>query len=181
MTSLIRQSTIVAGTLALLVAAGCSRQPESWIPVMEETSTGFLVTEAETIASRVRSASAQLPADPEAAAADLAAAQSGLDHLLAYYLPLLEARERAYNAYRHFYLGRTDQTLDELDQVEAILMKVAGADQGRLVREMEVPLEKIEDARVGLGGDAPEAAEALQALATRLTFLLLRGGLVLDD
>jgi shikimate kinase len=181
MTKLIRQSTLVAGALALLAGGGCSREPKSWIPVMEETSTAFLVTEAETIATRVRSASAQLPADPEAAAADLAKAQNGLDHLLAYYLPLLEARERAYNAYRHFYLGRTEQTLAELDEVEAILMRVAEADQGRLVREMEVPLEKIEDARVALGGNAQEATEALQALATRLTFLLLRGGLVLGD
>ena len=179
MTKLIQRLTMIGCALAPLAIVGCSRAPESWLPVLEESSTTFLVTETEAVASRVRSARSHLPANPEDAAADLAAAEDGLDHLLTYYLPLLEARERAYNAYRHFYLGKTEQTARELDEVEAILITVAEAGHGHLLRAMEEPLERLEDARAALEGDTAAAKEALQALATRLNFLLLKGRLVL--
>jgi hypothetical protein len=181
MTKLTRRLAMTGCALAAMANVGCSREPESWIPVLEESSTAFLKTETEAVASRVRSARSQLPVNPEDAAADLAAAEDGLDHLLTYYLPLLEARERAYNAYRHFYLGKAEETARELDEVEAILMTVAEAGPGHPLRAMEEPLERLEDARVALGVDTGEAAEALQALANRLNYLLLKGRLVLAD
>jgi hypothetical protein len=176
-----RRLAITGCALAALALAGCRRTPQSWIPVLEQTSTAFLETETEAVASRVRSAAAHLPAEPESAAADLAAAEQKLDHLLTYYLPLLEAREHSYNAYRHFYLGKTAETERELEEVEKILMETGAAGQGRLLTEMKDPLEHLEDARVALQTDGGETAKALQALATRLNFLLLKGGLVLAE
>jgi hypothetical protein len=102
-----------------------------------------------------------------------------LDHLLRYYLPLLDARERSYNAYRHFYLGETDQTLRELDEIEALLLGVSELDDGRLLDEMQDPLEKVEDARAALRVGSGQAADDLEALATTLNFLVLKGELVL--
>lgn len=181
MTHSIRRWTLTGCALAALGFAGCRPAPEDWIPVMEETSTTFLRTETEAVAARVRSAASHLPANPAGAAADLAAAEIGLGHLLTYYLPLLEAREHAYNAYRHFHLGRTAQTARELDEVETILTTIAQAGNRRLLDEMQEPLEDLEDARVALDADSRAAAEGLQALATRLNFLLLKGGLVLAE
>lgn len=181
MTKPTKRLTMTGCALAALAIVACSRAPESWTPVLEESSTTFLKTETEAVASRVRSARSHLPGNPEAATADLDAAEDGLDHLLTYYLPLLEARERAYNAYRHFYLGKTEQTVRELGEVEAILIAVADAGHGHLLREMEEPLEKLADARAALEADTGEAEEALRALASRLNFLLLKGGLVLAE
>lgn len=102
-------------------------------------------------------------------------------HVLSYYLPLIEARQGAYNAYRHFYLGKSDQTAAELDRVEAILMTIADAGHENLLREMREPLEDLEDAKAALDAEGGEAAEQLQALASRLNFLILKGGLVLAE
>jgi len=176
-----KRTTIAGLGLLMLAIAACNQAPEGWTPVLEETSTTFLRTETEAVAEEVRSAMSHLPADPESAAANLSAAEDGLDHLLTYYLPLLEARERAYNAYRHFYLGQIDKTARELDEIEKTLITIAESNHGHLLREMEDPLEKLEVARAAIEVDDAEATAALQELATRLTFLLLKGGLVLPD
>ena len=59
--------------------------------------------------------------------------------------------------------------------------KFAETGHGHLLREMEQPLETLEDARAALDVDSDEATEALRTLAARLNFLLLRGGLVLNE
>ena len=100
---------------------------------------------------------------------------------MTYYLPVLDARERTYNAYRHYQLGKTRETERELDQVETILMKIAETGDGHLLRAMEEPLETLEDARAALHVDSEEATKALRTLAIRLNFLLVRGGLVLNE
>ena len=176
-----RQLTLAGAALTLLALAGCNRAPAGWTPVLEQTSTAFLKTETEEVASHVRLARAELPTKPAKAAAELAKAEDGLDHLLTYYLPVLDARERAYNAYRHYQLGRTQETNRELEEVETILMGIAETGHGHLLREMEQPLETLEDARAALDVDSDEATEALRTLAARLNFLLLRGGLVLNE
>ena len=177
-----RQLILAGAGITLLALAGCNREPAGWTPVLEETSTTFLKTETEEVASRVRLAQADLPANPEKAAAELAKAEVGLDHLLTYYLPLLDARERAYNAYRHYQLGKTKETQRELDAVETILMAVAESGHSPMqLRAMEEPLETLEDARVALDVDSDEATGALRTLATRLNFLLLKGRLELNE
>ena len=174
------QSILAGAGFILLALAGCNRTPEGWTPVLEETSTGFLKTETEEVASRVRLAQAALPANPENAVAELAKAEDGLDHLLTYYLPALDARERAYNAYRHYQLGKFKETERELDEVETILMAIAESGHGHLLLAMEEPLETLEDARAALDVDSDAATKALRNLAIRLNNLLLRGGLVLN-
>ena len=181
MTDLKKHLLMTGCGLALLAFNGCRRAPEGWNPVMEESSTAFLTTETEAVASHLRLVQTDLTADPVHAAEELAAAQDGLDRLLDYYLPLLEARELAYNAYRHHYLGKTKQTSRELDDVEMILMTIAKSRHGHLLPEMEDPLEKLEDARAALEASDDRAAEALRELATRLNFLLVRGDLVLSE
>ena len=181
MTALIQRRQIAGCGLVMLLLMGCSRAPEGWAPVLEETSTGFLSTETEAVASRIRLAKTHLPANPEKAATELALAEDALEHLLTYYLPLLEARERAYNAYRHYWLGRSRQTAHELAEVETILIAIAESGHGDLLRAMEEPLERLEDARAALDADTAEAARALQALATRLNSLLVKGRLVLNE
>lgn len=160
---------------------GCGAKPEGWTPVLQESSTPFLRTEVEKIEAQVAAARGDLPAEAEQTAKALAEADASLRRLLTYYLPLLEARERAYNAYRHHVLGEKLRTAEELDQIEKILMAVANEEEGRLLEEMQEPLEKLQNARTALEANPDEAAKALQALGTRLNFLVLKGGLVLGS
>lgn len=160
--------------------AACGRAPEGWTPVLEESSAPFLRAETERAAAQVDLATDKLATDPEVATLALAEARDALDHLLDYYIPLLEARSRAYNAYRHFRLEEPAHAGAELDQIETILLGVAAGDHGHLEREMEEPLKTVELARAALEGDPSRAGEALETLATRLNFLLLKGGLVVD-
>jgi len=179
MTTHLQRLTMVCFALAPIAVLGCGSKSARLSPFVEETSTAFLQTETEAVATHVGAAISQLGSDPETAAAELAVAQEGLDHLLTYYLPLLEARERAYDAYRYFHLDQTGRTAEQLDQVEAILISVAEADSGGLRPEMEDPLEKLEHARLAVETGADEASEALETLAARLNQLLLKGGLIL--
>ena len=165
----------------LLALVGCSPRPEGWTPVFEQTSTTFLQTEIEYVASKLDVAKAELRAEHETASLAIEQAQDSVQHLLTYYLPLLEARERAYNAYRHFILDERARTTEDLDQVETILMHVAESGHGHLLREMARPLERLEDARVALDVNADEASKELETLAAELNFLLLKGGLVLIE
>lgn len=177
----IRRSAIAAllGALLLPVAA-CDREPGGWTPVLEESSVGPLRSELAEVAARVRNASLALEPDPERSARELEAAQTSLHHLLAYYLPILEARELSYNAYRHHALGEGSRAQKELEQIESILIQIARSqDSPHLQKEMADPLQKLEDARVALETGSPNAPEALEALAIRLHFLLVKGGLVL--
>ena len=179
----VRATKIIAALCTVLISTltGCDRPPEGWTPVLEQTSTAFLRTEIEAVAARTRAARNAIASDPDRASAELDAADGLLDNLLSYYLPLLEARESAYNAYRHYYLGDPAQTTVELDKVETVLIEVAKSHSGRLLGEVDDPLEKLEDARAALGANSEEAPQALEALASRLNFLIIKGGLILID
>lgn len=170
-----------ASLAVLLLFAACSRQPEGWIPVMEETSTVFLYSEVDGAARAVQAASEALPDDPERAQEALEAASRSLSEVLGYYLPLVEAREHAYNAYRHFHLAERAKTAQNLDDIERLLMQVAAAGQGTLLVEMEESLLYLETARVALDSDSEDTSQALEALATRLNLLLLKGELALEN
>ena len=171
----------IAGTVALCLSlTGCRNQSQPWVPVLEETSTVALKAEAEAAIAEVEAAQKALVTAPDEAAFSLEKAHLSLGRLLDYYLPVLEARERAYNAYRHYALGERHLTLKELDQVERILVGVAQGDHGHLLREMEDPLEEIEVARVALEANPDEARQALESLARRVNFLLLKAEMVID-
>jgi hypothetical protein len=159
---------------------GCDRRPEGWTPVLEETSTAFLETETERALDRVRTAQEHIGDDPAAATSALEHAESALEHLTYYYLPLFQARERAYNAYRSFYLSDEDQAIRELERIEGILDAMAkNAPVGQL-QELQSLGEVLADARLAVeaGGDA--GAPALEVLARRLNQVALKGDLILE-
>jgi hypothetical protein len=100
-----------------------------------------------------------------------------LRQLTAYYLPLLEARQRVHNAYALASAGRTKAAQSELDTVETILVGVARAEGEQMRRELREPLAGLEEARLALASGAGDAAERLDALAERLSLMLAKGRL----
>lgn len=159
--------------------SGCEQRPAGWSPVLEETSTAFLETEVDRLAERVRIAQENLEADLPAARTALSEASSSLEHLRQYYLPLFQARERAYNAYRSLYLADRDRVTGELGRIEEILGEMAETAQGARLQEVESLAEVLADARVAVESGGEGAAQALETLARALNQAALKGDLVL--
>lgn len=166
--------------LLLVLSWGCDRRPEGWTPVLEETSTAFLETETERVLDHVRTARDHVAKDPTAATSELSRAVSALEHLTSYYLPLFQARENAYNAYRSLYLGNEDRMIRELRHIEETLETMAeNAPAGRL-QELQSLAEVLADARIAVEAGGDESAPALEVLARRLNQAVLKGDLILE-
>jgi len=166
---------VLAGTLS-----ACQRRPEGWSPVLEETSTAFLEVETQRVLERVRAAREEVVTDPSRAEEILLEAERSLEHLDAYYLPLLQARERAYNAYRSFFLNDHGRVIQELAHIEGLLESMAENATGSLFQEIESLAEVLADARVAVEAGEEEGRPALEALARALNQAALKGELVLQ-
>jgi hypothetical protein len=158
---------------------GCEERPEGWTPVLEETSTSFLETEVDRLSDRVRIALDRLDSDPTTAKTVLEEASSSLEHLRDYYLPLFQARERAYNAYRSHYLDDRGRVTAELEKIEEILGAMAEKAQGGRLLEVQALAETLADARVAVESGPEEGARALETLARTLNQAALKGDLIL--
>jgi len=164
---------------AALIVAGCGQPPEGWTPVLEETSTAYLEKETERALDRVVSARRNLRADPDHASELLVLAEQGLRELRQVYLPILQARGRAYNAYRYHLLARNDDAAQELERIEDLLLEVGGGVEGALLAEIEHLQERVIDARLELRAGSEDIdralrdmAEALDTFVTRSDFFL---------
>ena len=160
---------------------GCDRPPDHWIPVLEETSTTFLETETERALEGVQTALAQLQTDPGEAANALQKAERSLEYLRDFYLPLFQARERAYNAYRYFRLGEDAQVDRELRLIEETLGSMAEAVGGGPQNELQALAEVVASARIAAKGPPEEAGPALEALARRLEQVVVKGDLIIGS
>lgn len=172
------------GVLLLLAtllggSGGCESRPEGWTPVLEETSTVFLETETARLLDHVGTARDRLATDPAGAEAALEEAQSTLEGLRDYYLPLFQARERAYNAYRFLYLDDKARVLEELSAIEGILGEMADGVRGGGLQELQTLGEALADARLAVEAGPEEGAPALETLARKLNQAALKGDLIL--
>ena len=158
----------------------CDQTPAGWTPVLEETSTAFLESEMERLLEHVRVASDALESNPAQAADALAQAQGSLERLSFYYLPLFQARERAYNALRSLFLGDEARVKAELEQIEGILIHLAESAEGAEFQELKSLAETVADARLAVEAGPEEAQTPLELLARRLNQAALKGDLILN-
>lgn len=167
--------------LSMIWMAGSCAQPNvDWQSVLERSASHALTVEVESAASAVEAALPIVDSSPTEAAELLREADSSLRHLLDFYLPLMEAREHSYNALLFFNLGKLDRAEEDLDYAESRLESVARVDHGKLLREMEPPLEILEDARAAIRADPLVAQVLLERLTNRLNNMLVKGGLIVD-
>jgi hypothetical protein len=166
---------VLAGTMS-----ACQHRPEGWTPVLEETSTAFLEVETQRVLERVRAARKEVMTSPARAEQTLLEAERSLEHLDAYYLPLLQARERAYNAYRSLFLNDHGRVVQELTRIEGLLEGMAETASGSRFQEIESLAEVLADARVAVEAGEEEGRPALEALARALNQAALKGELVLQ-
>jgi hypothetical protein len=164
----------------VLLIWGCDRGPEGWTPVLEETSTVFLETETSRLSGYIETALAHLRTDPGQAETALREASTTLNHLQGYYLPLFQARERAYNAYRYLFLGDDTRCVEELGKIQEAFEGMVGAVEGGALLELTSLAEMVADARIAALAEPEEAAPMLESLARRLDLVVLKGSLILE-
>ncbi len=173
-------ATLVTG-LMLGAVSGCVREEGGWAPVLERTSTTFLQTEAQRALEQVRLARDRIGSDRSEMEGALEEAETTLEHLSGYYLPLLEARELAYNAYRFHLFAENERSQAELEEIEEILLDLQETSGERLGPELVEPLRMVEQIRVTLSDDGSAVPRLLEDLARRLNQMALKGELILSE
>jgi hypothetical protein len=172
--------SLILGTL-LLVAGGCNQPHPGWEPPLEETSTRFLQARVEEALQLVRGARGDVRSDPGEVEQQLDGALRTLEQMSKYYLPLLEARERTYDAHRFLYYGETLRARTEIEAVEEILDRVAETGGPALEPVMKEPLDLVSEAKAALLATSDNAPDLIKSLAITLNFMALKGALELPD
>lgn len=173
--------TCLLATFPLVALVGCGGTPSAAKTPPALTSSRALTEEAERALEALRHARSGVKSLPEHAERGLATAEAAILRLATYYLPLLEARELAYNAYRAHVLGDEKLSKAELDRIDGILMGVAEGLGEPVTEELQGPLEALVDARIALAGAPEQASDRLEALLERLNLILVKGELVAPD
>lgn len=172
-----RHARFVFPVVLATLAGGACAGPEGWTPVLEMTSTSHLETKVERSLEHVSRAREAVRADRDEAERLLGRAEAELRSLSREYLPLFQAKATAFNAYRHYLLGREGSASRELGRVEETFLELSDRVEGTLLQELERLEELVADARVELDADSGEAAEALLHLATELEDLVAKDDL----
>lgn len=165
--------------VALLLAGGCRPSPPDWIPVLEETSTSFLETGLARNLERVTTARDVVRTDPAEAEEMLAEAERDLRSLRDVYVPMLEARNLAYNAYRFHHLGREDEAVAALETIQRTVLRLGDVAEGSMLAELERIEELVADARIETGAGSAGAEVSLRRLADALAHFVAKADLFL--
>jgi hypothetical protein len=175
-------SRLFAG--GILVALGSLVACEPMTPpgsaVVIEPEVPFLATEVDRALHAIGEARDALATRDGGANEPLGEAEAALARLKSYYLPLLEARQRASNAHQLAGNGETTRAEEELGHIEETLLTLARDGGEQMGRQVKEPLDLVEEVRAPLARGAPEAEAQLEKLATRLELMLLKGDLILD-
>jgi hypothetical protein len=174
-----RIATGVCAGLLLLAACGGPQEIQTEMP--ELNSAGSLRTEIDRALREVQEARAGLDPKSVKAQQPLDAAAASLQRLADYYVPVLVARDDAYNAYRLFRMNDKNGAVREIDVAVNILEKTAEAGDESLSKTIQQPLEALGEAKLAVNGDRPDAGPTLQRVVYLLNAMIVKGGLVVRE
>lgn len=149
--------------------------------MVQTTSTPYLWREIVRAQTELEKARASLPAETGAVTGHLDATEVHLQRLRDVYLPLLDARDRAHNAYRLQYLGRDADAISELAKIRTMIVAVSHQGSGRFRAELDRIRELEADARTQLEARSPSAPDGLRALALALDGIMDQAEAYLED
>jgi hypothetical protein len=171
---------LACALLAPLVGVVACQSIEAPAPaVVVDPEVPFLDSEVDRALTSLREAREAVPGEDAQARRHLDEAEAALLRLQTYYLPLLEARQRASNARQLAVHGDLHRAEEQLGLVETTLLDLARGGGGDLARQVAEPLDLVEEARLALTQASPDAPARLADLTERLELLLLKGDLVL--
>lgn len=164
--------------VGLLLLAACGRQQEVRTEMPELNSVGSLRTEIDRALREVEEARAGLGRESVKAGQALDAAAESLHRIAGYYVPVLQARDGAYNAYRLFRLNDKGGAVKEIDVAANLLVKTAGTGGASLSKTIQEPLEALGEAKLAVTGNRADAGPTLQRAVYLLNEMIVKGGLV---
>ena len=161
----------------LLVLNGCKQPHPGWEPPLEETSTRFLQDEVGEALELIRNARVDVHVDPAQAEGQLVKASRALERVSIFYLPLLEAREHAYDAHRLVYFNQKNRARTHIEAVESILDTMAEKGGPRILPALEEPLGLASEAKAAIMAKSDRAPDHIKSLARKLNYMAWRGEL----
>ena len=171
----------VCVSMLFLCLFACGQKGPDWIPVMEQTSTIFLDDQADKALRSLKNVESHLSPDAKVdVQKDIDDLHLTLAHLKYYYLPMLRAREHAYNAYRLYYLKRQDEVKKHLLEIKVLLEEIARRGDETLKGEMEELIDQAFSVEEALRLRPHQTQERFQTLLVKLNLKALRGDLFLD-
>jgi len=182
-----RGSSFSAAVLAALSVsasmslASCER-PRAAGAIVEEPTAAALRDVSASALEKVRSAVQAVDAGAPAGEGleKLREAETTLRKMTEYYVPLLDAHERSYRAYRLYY-GDPSRVESELERIETILHDLVRNRGSEVEGPVDEALGLVEDVRSSMEAHSPAAAGHLDELARKLSFMLLKGELILRE
>lgn len=167
--------------VSLATALSCrQREPETWIPVFEETGYSYLDDTVGEIREGLRDASGNMAGgDPGAARKALDRTEDSLLALQHYYLPLTWVRQYVYDADRLYFLKKTLEAKERLDRARASLAAVGEADGPALRSAVEEVIVMVDDLILALEESSPSVPEKFRALGHKINLMLNKGALIL--
>lgn len=177
-------SALALGIVLLLVfflhlrptTGGTAGQPLP--PPTTGTSYRPLTEETERALRAIAEARRSLREDPDAAEAHLQRTATSLRRMRDYYLPLVDARARAYDARFCQLRGDTRRAARELETVEEIFLAASARDE-HVARCLRQPLVTLIQARSEVARGASAAADRIEQLGREVNLLILKGDLAL--
>ncbi len=176
-------AAILAGALATsLSLATCERHQPGEAPIVEEPTASAVRDVSASALEKVRSAIQAVDdgAPKSEVLEKLRTSEATLLKMTEYYVPLLDAHERAYRAYRLYY-GDPSRVESELERIETILHGVVRDRGGEVEGPVDEALGLVEDVRSSMEANSPAAAQHLDELARKLSFMLLKAELILRE
>ena len=175
--SSVRGSSVLVLSVVLFVLNGCKQPHPGWEPPLEETSTRFLQDEVGEALELIRNARTDVHADPARAQSQLVKASRALERVSVFYLPLLEAREHAYDAHRLVYFKQENRARTHIEAVESILDTMAENGGPKILPALKEPLGLASEAKAAIMAQSDLAPDLIKSLARKLNFMAWRGEL----
>jgi hypothetical protein len=181
-----RDFLLPATALALLALLSCRVESDATAqdgPVINRTSLHYLLSPVTAARDGIIEAEAKLrdaPPDVEAATRSLEDARRSLADLEGFYIPVTEARENVYNAYRYHLSGNPDKRDGELDLARQGLLQASGRAGARFDPYIEDLANRIESVQLH-ARDGVSIDDELKSLCDTFQVHLLKAPLVLDE
>ena len=170
-------------TLSLGNVSGCrpsERTAEPWIPVLEDTSFGYLKDSVSEALKALKEAEKRIRNSEEKYDALFQPVMDSLLRLHFYYVPMTEVRQLVYDADRLFYLGQTQQAQEKLKKAHEVLLSMATADGPHLEESVNEVVASIDDLSVNIQESSSKVLEKFREVGRRVNFMCLKGELVLS-
>lgn len=164
----------------LLLAACRQEAVKPWIPVLEQSGFSYLQDAVSEAQRDVTEATGQLHSgDADQAIQTMQKANHALLKLELYFLPMTEVRQLIYDADRLYYLKRSEETANKLQQAQALLERISATGGQSVAKTLGDLTEMIDDLQRTMKLNPLIVPEKFRLLGEKIDLAVLKGDLIL--